>query len=219
MTVVTPNLFTEADTTGALPQSTRIRNVIGAFTGVKALIEAFQSTGVLLFTASDVRDWQRHALDAGTQIAVPTESVSSSFPRNFSAAIQDVRRHSGLTWQELADALGVSRRAVHHWAVGERVSARHAQLINELAALVGEYEGVAPETVRAQLLTPTRTGQSPLSAFRARSMPTRSVPLSTISVADILSDEPLEQPEPVQRAQRRSQLAPRRIGSGGSSGE
>ena len=34
-------------------------------------------------------------------------------------AIMEIRRRSGLTWQELGDLFDVSRRSIHHWANGK----------------------------------------------------------------------------------------------------
>ena len=211
------DLFTNGGTAGAplLPAPARV--VIGPSFSRNALVDAFRSTGVLRLTVEDVRDWQRHILDVGTQVAVPADLIPRPSPTNFSGAIWDLRRHSGLRWQELADSLGVSRRAVHHWAKGGHVSALHAQLIQDLAALVAQHEEAAPDATRARLLAPTQTGPAPLAAFRARSRPRRSVPLSTLSVADLLSDEPLQEPPPSRLPERRSRLAPRPLGPGRSS--
>jgi hypothetical protein len=210
-------LFTNGGTAGAPLLPAPARTVIGPSFSRDARVDAFRSTGVLRLTIEDVRDWQRHILDVGTQVAVPADLIRRPSPTNFSGAIWDLRRHSGLRWQELADALSVSRRAVHHWAKGGHVSAVHAQLIQDLATLVAQYEETAPDATRARLLAPTQTGPAPLAAFRARSGPRRSVPLSTLSVADLLSDEPLEEPPPTQPPGRRSRLAPRPLGPGRSS--
>jgi transcriptional regulator with XRE-family HTH domain len=170
-------------------------------------------------TRDDVRGWQRHLLDVGTNLALLTEPISFSGPVDFATAVQDLRHRSGLTWQELADALGVSRRAVHHWATGGRVSAAHARLIEDLAALVDETTAPSPVVTRERLLAPRPSGPSLLAAFRAASSPRRSTPLSTLSVADVLTDEPLEEPPPTPRPRRRSSVAPRRLDSGRSTTE
>ncbi|MYE02765.1 MAG: helix-turn-helix transcriptional regulator [Alphaproteobacteria bacterium] len=48
---------------------------------------------------------------------------------NAAHALFEIRRLSGLTWQELADLFGVSRRTVHNWANGARPSAEHKRAI------------------------------------------------------------------------------------------
>lgn len=213
------DVFMEAGTAGAPLRPAPTRTVIGPSFGREALIDAFRSTGVVVVTVQDVRDWQRHILDVGTQVAVPADLIPRSSTTKFSAAMQDLRRHSGLRWEELADSLGVSRRAVHHWVKGGQVSALHAKLIEDLAALVAEYEEATPEATRARLLAPTQTGPAPLTAFRAEARPKRSVPLSTLSVADLLSEESLEEPPPARPPGRRSRLPPRSLGPGRSSNE
>jgi transcriptional regulator with XRE-family HTH domain len=212
-------LFASVGTTSAPLPPAPARIVVGPLVGRRpgidaaALIEAFHSTGVLLVTLDDVRGWQRHVLDVGTYLALPAERVSLSDPVDFASAVQDLRHRSGLTWQELADALGVSRRTVHHWATGGRVSTAHARLIEDLAALVDETAAPSPVLTRERLLAPRRSGPSFLAAFRAASAPRRSTPLSTLSVADVLTDEPLEEPPPTPHPRRRSSMAPRRFGS------
>lgn len=39
--------------------------------------------------------------------------------------ISELRRLSGLTWEQVAALFGVSRRAVHHWASGKPMAADH----------------------------------------------------------------------------------------------
>jgi hypothetical protein len=43
----------------------------------------------------------------------------------------EIRRRSGLTWEELADVFAVSRRSIHNWASGKAVSSQHEQLIRK----------------------------------------------------------------------------------------
>jgi transcriptional regulator with XRE-family HTH domain len=209
-------LFAPVGTTSAQLPPAPARTVVGPVLGrrarIDALIEAFHSTGVLMVTRDDVRVWQRHLLDVGTQLALPTEPTIPSGQVDFATAVQNLRHRSGLTWQELADTLGVSRRAVHHWATGGRVSGAHARLIEDLAQLVADSAAPSPDVTRERLLAPRPSGRSLLAEFRAASSPRRSTPLSTLSVADVLTDEPLEEPPSTPRPRRRSSMAPRRLG-------
>ena len=65
---------------------------------------------------------------------VPAESTAE--------AIMEIRRLSGLTWEELGDLFDVSRRSVHHWANGKPAAARHNQMIRRMLAAVRHlYQG------------------------------------------------------------------------------
>lgn len=48
------------------------------------------------------------------------------------SAVLEIRRRSGLTFDELADLFNVSRRAVHHWANGKVVSSANEQAIRQV---------------------------------------------------------------------------------------
>lgn len=65
--------------------------------------------------------------------------------------IRTIYERSGLTWEQLARLFGVSRRAVHSWASGSRVSARHLEAIYDLAGRLSSRAG-DPEDNRAWLL-------------------------------------------------------------------
>lgn len=68
-------------------------------------------------------------------------------------AIMEIRRRSGLTWEELGDLFEVSRRSVHHWANGKAVSARHDRMIRRMLAAVRYLDRGDRERTRALLLT------------------------------------------------------------------
>ena len=68
-----------------------------------------------------------------------------------SDSIRSIYERSGLTWEQLARLFGVSRRAVHSWASGSRVSARHLEAIFDLAGQLSRRVAV-PEANRAWLM-------------------------------------------------------------------
>lgn len=90
---------------------------------------------------------------AGQINLVPTKTTAET--------ILEIRRRSGLTWDELSEIFDVSRRSVHHWANGKRVSARNERVIRQtLAAIRHLDEGGQIET-RARLLSVDIAGLSP----------------------------------------------------------
>ena len=65
----------------------------------------------------------------------------------------EIRRRSGLTWEELGELFEVSRRSVHHWANGRPMSAGHDRMIRRILAVVRKLDQGDQERTRALLLT------------------------------------------------------------------
>jgi DNA-binding transcriptional regulator YiaG len=75
-------------------------------------------------------------------------------------AVRRVRARTGLTWEELAKVLGVSRRAVHAWAAGGRLTHHHALRLRRVAEVLEAHDAGAPELTRAAVHAPTSAGTS-----------------------------------------------------------
>ena len=80
----------------------------------------------------------------GQIVPVPAESTAE--------AIMEIRRRSGLTWEELGDLFDVSRRSVHHWANGKPVTASHDRMIHRMLAAVRHLDRGDQVSTRALLL-------------------------------------------------------------------
>ena len=82
-------------------------------------------------------------------------------------AISELRRISGLTWQQLGQLLGVSRRSVHYWASGKPLNAgNQKRLMRVLDIVSAAYRGSARGT-RAALLD-AGEGTTPLDMLAAQ---------------------------------------------------
>jgi DNA-binding transcriptional regulator YiaG len=82
-------------------------------------------------------------------------------------AISELRRISGLTWEQLGNLFEVSRRSVHHWASGKPLnSSNEERLMRVLAVVRFAYRGSARET-RAALLD-TKEAASPFDMLVAQ---------------------------------------------------
>lgn len=80
-------------------------------------------------------------------------------------AISELRRISGLTWDQLSDLFGVSRRSLHFWASGKPLNASNEQSLVQILDIVGSaHQGIAKQT-RSKLLK-TQDGQSIFSALK-----------------------------------------------------
>ena len=81
---------------------------------------------------------------AGQIMPVPAQSTAE--------AIMEIRRRSGLTWEELGDLFDVSRRSVHHWANGKPVTTSHDRMIHRMLAAVRHLDRGDQASTRALLL-------------------------------------------------------------------
>lgn len=83
--------------------------------------------GSMAIGATIARSSERTTAGPAGQIEhVPAESTAET--------IMEIRRRSGLTWEEIGDLFDVSRRSVHHWANGKPVTAKHDRMIRRILA-------------------------------------------------------------------------------------
>ena len=93
-------------------------------------------------------------------------------------AISELRRISGLTWQQLGQLLGVSRRSVHYWASGKPLNAgNQKRLMRVLDIVRTAYRGSARGT-RAALLD-AGEGTTPLDMLTMTHESFRKSPYTT----------------------------------------
>jgi transcriptional regulator with XRE-family HTH domain len=74
------------------------------------------------------------------------------------AEIFEIRRLSGLTWDELANVFGVSRRSLHHWANGKPISAANEDHVRRVLAALQRIDRGEAHKNRALLMTPCPDG-------------------------------------------------------------
>jgi hypothetical protein len=201
---------TPATAAGSPPLSTPIHKFILPFVAGATL--AFGT--VASVTAVDVAAYEARVVQSGTRAEGSLAGVQSDDPQDVAGAVQELRHSSGLTWDEIAGSLGVSRRAVHHWAAGALPSARHAARLGALIQLVASYATGDSAQTRSRLIAPDGRGYSPLSLFSRASRQHRWVPLSSQSLGEILEASRAEDdgtpPPPLSRA---SSLQARPIGA------
>jgi DNA-binding transcriptional regulator YiaG len=51
-----------------------------------------------------------------------------------------IRKATGLTWDQLAEAMAVSRRALHHWSSGGNITAENESRLRGLFTLVAKFK-------------------------------------------------------------------------------
>ena len=83
----------------------------------------------------------------------PTTSQELT-PTTSREMVQWLHRESGLTWEQLARTLGVSRRSVHAWAAGQRVNGANLERLSNVFATVREIDADSPSARRHVIFTP-----------------------------------------------------------------
>ena len=73
-------------------------------------------------------------------------------PKVAGGAISELRRISGLTWHQLGQLLGVSRRSVHYWASGKPLNASNEERLMRVLDLVRTADRGSARGTRALLL-------------------------------------------------------------------
>lgn len=66
--------------------------------------------------------------------------------------ISEIRRLTGLTWEDLARILGVARRSLHFWASGKPTNAPNEERPQRMLAVIRQVDRGATDTNRAMLL-------------------------------------------------------------------
>ena len=125
-----------------------------------------------------LRGFEEPTTDAGCEIAPPPESTTSGSavgieptqtpPMTTAEAILEFRLRSGLTWDQIGELFGVSRRSVHNWANGKAASAGHERHIRLAVAALDHIDEGSRAANRARLLTVGETGQSAFDLLAAR---------------------------------------------------
>ena len=99
-----------------------------------------------------------------TDVALPLSAVNQR-PKSDSELVISLHDRSGLTWEQLAKTIGVSRRSLHMWAAGSTVTRAHRVAMERLDRLIARIN-MAPNETRAKLLEQRLEGGSLLDQFR-----------------------------------------------------
>lgn len=84
------------------------------------------------------------------------------------AAISELRRISGLTWEQLARLFRVSRRSVHFWASGRPMTAGNEEHLQRVLAAVRKLDRGSASSTRALLFRMAGDGSLPFDLLAAR---------------------------------------------------
>lgn len=74
-------------------------------------------------------------------------------------AINELRKLSGLTWEQLAKLFNVSRRSLHFWASGQRLSSFNEESLNRLLGTIRYIDRGSADINRGLLMSPGSDGK------------------------------------------------------------
>jgi transcriptional regulator with XRE-family HTH domain len=77
-------------------------------------------------------------------------------------ALSELRRRSGLTWDQLARLFKVSRRAVHFWASGKPMTKPNEEHLQRVLAVVRRFDRGSAGANRALLVAPLEGTKDPI---------------------------------------------------------
>jgi DNA-binding transcriptional regulator YiaG len=129
---------------------------------------------------------------SGSALASGTTKLNLETPPPIAKSVQHLREDSGLTWEQLSRLFGVSRRAVHNWANGGRMTARHVEILTNLRLRISGLPTATPSETRDMLLAPGKDGQSMFTRWRAELSPDLpTISGSPLSASEALNVNPL----------------------------
>lgn len=79
-----------------------------------------------------------------TAIPEPIAISGVERPLAIRECVLEIRLLSGLTWDELAKVFGVSRRSIHNWALGDRLTDENAEKVRRVLANVRKLYDSSP---------------------------------------------------------------------------
>ena len=116
----------------------------------------FQSTSALPSTTALASSRTIESTTAGRTVPA----------RRSGAAIGELKRLSGLTWAQLAELFGRSRRALHFWASGAPMSADSEAALARVLGVIRRTDRGSASANRRSLFAPARGGDVPFDLLR-----------------------------------------------------
>jgi hypothetical protein len=92
-----------------------------------------------------------HVFDSGTPTVFHDDGNKSLF---------EIRRLSGLNWDQIAEMLAVDRRSVHNWAAGKPMALKNRQRLGSLLAALRYIDRGSARATGNLLLSPALAGQT-----------------------------------------------------------
>lgn len=129
--------------------------------------------------------------------------VSLSEDTSAGGAIAELRRLSGLTWEQLARLFRVSRRALHFWASGKAMAPGNEEHLQRLLSVVRQMDRGTATANRGLLLVADENGNLPIDLLAVGAY---DQALSLMAPGGVVRRSPASRPD----GTARSALTPRR---------
>lgn len=97
-------------------------------------------------------------------------------------SIAELRRLSGLTWDQLARLFRVSRRSLHFWASGKAMTPSNEEHLQRLLAVIRKMDRGSSDANRAALVATSEDGTIPFDLLVAEQYDRASAVLGTVGV-------------------------------------
>jgi DNA-binding transcriptional regulator YiaG len=128
---------------------------------------SYQAVGFSPFyagTASSesVLDWCLYAMEKQTASHIVITILLPSLTETSEATLNELKRLSGLTWEQLAKIFNVSRRSLHFWASGKPLSPFNEEHLRRLLGTVRYINRGSADINRSALLQPQQGSVIPL---------------------------------------------------------
>lgn len=173
---VTPLDFVGATTTVAVPQALTAVGRLLAGVAVQTYSDESERHNPVVVSRCSVTDlvqsrtgyayvWRGETRSEQGLASEPEgiKPASDDSSRDFADSLRRIQMHSGLSWGEISRTLGVSRRTVHNWLSGSRVSGVNALRVAGLyKAITQELTNQPRESARSYLLSPSSDGSTRL---------------------------------------------------------
>jgi hypothetical protein len=126
---------------------------------VVGLVLAAGAWGVTGTTAAQPHDVTAAWTGVRSQF-IATDASPRERNRAFADRVRLLKLRSGLSWMQVAEVFGVSRRAVHFWVQGGNMNGENAARLGHVEAVVARHDLGEGRATRASLLSPSDTGVS-----------------------------------------------------------
>jgi transcriptional regulator with XRE-family HTH domain len=117
-------------------------------------------------------------------------SASEPSPPSAGDVLAELRRLSGLSWEQLARMLGVSRRALHFWASGKAMARSNEEHLQRVLAVVRTIDRGSTAATRAALLAALDNKSNAVDLLAAREYARVSSAASRLSAAARIARAP-----------------------------
>ncbi len=156
----------------------------GSLTPIAVIIAAWRPLADGTSSAASMGVWskpfvwdnQRTAGDDSWNAPAEADRITATEADVTSRAVSELRRISGLTWEQLGQLFGVSRRSVHFWASGRPMNAANEQHLRKVLDIVRQADRGDARSNRAALLT-VSAGNAPFDLLMSQAFDKASVRL------------------------------------------